>query len=176
MITLIGLLLAITVNNYMLFNFEKQSNTKNWLVVNDDVMGGRSKASLETTQMGTAVFKGTVSLENNGGFSSIRCSTGEVNTQNHKHLMLRVKGDGKKYQVRIRENQNDYYSFIAYFTTNGEWENIKIPLAEMYPSFRGRKLDMPNYQGTTMVELTFLIGNKKAESFELELQKAYLQE
>lgn len=175
MTTIIGLLLAFTVNNHLLFDFEKQSNTNNWLVVNDDVMGGRSRASLETTPHGTALFKGRVSLENNGGFSSIRCATGKVDTQNYKHLVLRLKGDGKQYQVRIREKQDHYYSFIYYFNTNGEWETIKVPLAEMYPSFRGRKLSLPNYEGSSLVELTFLIGNKKAESFELELQKAYLE-
>jgi hypothetical protein len=77
--------------------------------------------------------------------------------------------------VRIRENSSDYYSYIYTFETSGEWESIKIPLAEMYPSFRGRTLNLPNYSGKSMEELTFLIGNKKAESFRLELKKAVLK-
>ena len=89
---------------------------------------------------------------------------------------MHLKGDGKTYQVRIQENGSDYFSYIFTFQTSGEWETVKIPLAEMYPSFRGRKLNLPNYSGKSMMELTFLIGNKKAESFHLELRKAMLKQ
>lgn len=86
-----------------------------------------------------------------------------------------MKKEWKKYQVRIREKSSDYYSYISTFETFGEWETVKIHHAEMYPSFRGRTLNLPNYSGKSMEELTFLIGNKKAESFRLELQKAVLK-
>jgi hypothetical protein len=73
------------------------------------------------------------------------------------------------------ENNDDYFSYITTFKTSGKWETVELPLNEMVPSFRGRKLDLPNYNGNTIVELTFLIGNNKAESFALELQKAFLK-
>lgn len=175
MTTLFGLLLAFSVNHCMLFDFKENPSLKNWQVVNDDVMGGRSQATLGLSDKGTAIFKGRISLENNGGFSSIRYSPGNTPTKGLKTLVLRVKGDGKNYQVRIRENKNDYFSYIYTFSTLGEWETITVPVEEMYPSFRGRKLNQPNYKGNSLVEITFLIANKEAESFQLELQKAYLE-
>jgi hypothetical protein len=44
----------------------------------------------------------------------------------------------------------------------------------MYASFRGRKLDKPNFSEKNIEEIAFLIGNKKAESFQLEINKLEL--
>ena len=41
----------------------------------------------------------------------------------------------------------------------------------MYPSWRGMKLDMPNYPGESMEEIAFLIANYKAEQFRLEIKE-----
>lgn len=175
MTIMIGILMSIMVNNLVLFDFSENSNPERWQVVNDGVMGGLSRGTFKVDKKGTALFTGTISLENNGGFSSVRYNTGKINVEGYKNLVLYLKGDGKKYQVRIRENSGDYFSYIATFQTSGDWETIEVPLKDMYPSFRGRKLDQPNYNGSTIVELTFLIGNKKAESFSIEFQKAFLK-
>ena len=45
----------------------------------------------------------------------------------------------------------------------------------MYPAFRGRKLNIENYQGEKMQEIAFLIGNKKNENFRLEIDKIEIQ-
>jgi NADH dehydrogenase [ubiquinone] 1 alpha subcomplex assembly factor 1 len=169
------LVMTITLNSKILFDFSENKDTGNWLVVNDGVMGGLSKGNFVSSENETAVFSGTVSLENNGGFSSVRYNTGKIDVAGFSILELHLKGDGKNYQVRIREKSSDYYSYIYTFETSGAWEVIEIPLAEMYPSFRGRTLNLHNYSGKSMEELTFLIGNKKAESFRLELQKGVLK-
>jgi hypothetical protein len=171
-----SVIMATTLSSLVLFDFTDNKDTGNWMVVNDGVMGGLSKGTFTVGANGTAVFKGTISLENNGGFSSVRCNTGKIDVEGFTTLELHLKGDGKTYQVRIQENNSDYWSYIYYFQTSGAWETVKIPLAEMYPSFRGRKLNLPNYSGKSMVELTFLIGNSKAESFQLELRKALLKQ
>lgn len=173
---LISLIVATTLNSKVLFDFTGTRFTDNWEVVNDGVMGGRSKGTFRISENETSIFSGTISLENSGGFSSVRNTTGNINIEGFSFLELHLKGDGKNYQVRIREKTSDYFSYIYTFPTSGEWETVKIPLAEMYPSFRGSKLNLPNYSGKSMVELSFLIGNKKAESFRLELQKAVLKQ
>ncbi|WP_297086056.1 CIA30 family protein [uncultured Draconibacterium sp.] len=174
MATIIGLLLFSALNQTMLFNFSETSDATGWQVVNDDVMGGKSEASFFLTDAGSAVFQGRVSLENYGGFSSLRYNLNSVNTQGYSKVVVHLKGDGKKYQLRIREKESDYFSYISTFQTTGDWEKIEVPLNTMFPSFRGRKLALPNYSGDSMVEITFLIANKKAESFRLELKKAWL--
>ena len=52
---------------------------------------------------------------------------------------------------------------------------IQIPLQEMYPSFRGRKLAQPNFSSDHVEEIAFLIGNKKPESFKLMIDKIELK-
>ena len=41
-----------------------------WSIVNDDVMGGVSQGSAQAVD-DVLLFKGDISLENNGGFSSV---------------------------------------------------------------------------------------------------------
>ena len=45
----------------------------------------------------------------------------------------------------------------------------------MYPAFRGRKLNIGNYPGKQMEMIAFLIGNKNAESFILEIDSIILK-
>jgi len=159
----------------MLFNFSEATNADHWVVVNDGVMGGRSQARFVMNDDGTALFSGEVSLKNNGGFASLRYRMEPVPLQGAQTLVVRLKGDGKNYQLRIRENSSDYFSYITTVATSGEWQTLQVPLHDMYPSFRGQKLNRPNYRGNTLSELTFLIANKREESFSLLLEKAFLQ-
>ena len=93
----------------------------------------------------------------------------------HTKIIIKLRGDGKKYQFRIKSNSGDYYSYIAPFLTSGEWQEIEIPIKDMYPSFRGRRLDQPNFSNNYIEELTFLIGNKKQEKFKLLIDKIELK-
>ncbi len=169
------ILLMLTTNPMVLVEFSKNSDLQDWFVVNDGVMGGRSTSSFDLNADGNGRFKGTVSLENNGGFASVHYRFDPLEIANAKTLVLYVKGDGKRYQARIYANTSDRYSYIAYFDTSGEWQTIEIPLASMYPSFRGRKLDQPNFAAIRIEEIALLIGNKKAESFQLEMKKILLK-
>ena len=62
----------IVKNEIILFDFQQSDEVNNWLVVNDGVMGGLSQSEIVLTDSNTAVFRGTVSLENNGRFASTR--------------------------------------------------------------------------------------------------------
>lgn len=150
-----------------IFNFEKDANLNNWNNIDDGVMGGRSRGNIHIDKLGNGVFEGTISLENNGGFSSIRHSFEAIKSVQYTKFMLRIKGDGKRYQFRVKNNRSDAYSYIAYFETNQQWQTIEIPFSEMYPSFRGQRLNYPNFPGKQMEEISFLIGNKKAQKFKL---------
>ncbi len=158
-------------NTISLIDFNLNSSIDNWNIVNDVVMGGRSKSNFFIDSNGNATFRGTVSLDNNGGFCSIQHFFKPISLDNNKLFSIRLKGDGKKYQFRVKSDRNDYYSYIYEFQTSKEWETIEIPISEMYASFRGRTLDLSNYDGSKLAEIAFLIGNKKAENFELQIDK-----
>ena len=159
----------------ILFDFNIKSDISNWKVVDDVVMGGRSNGNFELNKKGYGIFSGNVSLENNGGFSSLRYRFDTKKIKGYIKVILKVKGDGKTYQFRMKTSACDRHSYIATFVTNGDWQIIEIVLAEMYPAFRGNKLNIPNYPAETIEELAFLIGNKKAEPFQLEIDSIILE-
>ncbi len=158
-----------------IFDFTKDANLSNWRIVDDVVMGGRSDGDFKLNAEGHGVFSGKVSLENNGGFSSLRYDSKTIDVSNHTKVRITLKGDGKDYQFRVKANRNERYSYIKEFSTSGEWETITINLNQMHPAFRGRTLDYPNFDKNTIEELAFLIGNKKAENFKLLIDKIELQ-
>ncbi|MBT8296371.1 MAG: CIA30 family protein [Gramella sp.] len=158
-----------------IFDFNSDSNMSGWNVVVDGVMGGLSTGDLALTDEVHGLFTGVVSLENNGGFSSIRYDMPQMDIGNNRLISIRVKGDGKNYQLRVKNTDESYYSYITEFSTNGEWQEIKIPLKEMYPSFRGRRLNKPNFNHDHLDEIAFLIGNKKNETFRLLIDKIELK-
>jgi hypothetical protein len=145
-----------------------------WAVINDGVMGGLSKGKLEVTTEGHGRFSGTVSLENYGGFTSIRCAVADIAVNEGSKIQLRIKGDGKDYQFRVKHKARDYQSYITTISTTGEWETIDIPVSDLYPSWRGQKLDMPDFDQSSINEFTFLIANKRNENFELLIDEILL--
>ena len=159
----------------LIYDFTSESTLENWWIVNDGVMGGLSEGEMYIDEEGHAVFTGKVRLENNGGFTSIRYDIDTKNIENKTFATIRLKGDGKRYQFRVKTDRDDWFSYIYHFETSGDWETIRIPLAEMKPSFRGRELERPNYPVEQLSEITFLIANKKAESFRLEMDQIMIE-
>lgn len=157
-----------------IFDFNKLSNTKDWRIINDAVMGGKSNSDFRLDTNGHGVFEGAVSLENNGGFAMVQYSFDVKKVNTFSKVKMRLKGDGKTYQFRIKTNTDDYYSYVASFDTSGDWETIIIPFSSMYPAFRGKKLDAINYPGEQLELIAFLIGNKKAEDFKLKIDNIVL--
>ena len=149
-----------------------------WWIVNDDVMGGRSSSNISLTGDRTALFTGFVSLENNGGFASVRAGFPSLDLSAYNGIKLRVRGDGRQYQLRF--NHAGSYSAVAhgveFDTTPGEWTEIDLPFETFQPSYRGY---IPRGIGPLDVarirQMTVLIGDKKEGQFALEIDwvKAY---
>ena len=156
-----------------LMDFENADGAPKWFAVNDGVMGGLSKGGPEMKD-GSLHFTGILSLENNGGFSSIR-TDGKYDFSGKKAIMVRVKGDGRKYQLRLATDARFRGSAVSYgaefATEKGEWIEVKIPFGDLSPSWRGMKLDGPAFDASKVEEIGILIGDKKAGAFALELDR-----
>ena len=92
-------LIFMTVFNFnqdkkVIFEFDKSCNINAWQVVDDVVMGGKSNSEILLNENENGCFKGNVSIENNGGFSSIRLNVNKIETTSHKTISLKLKGDG----------------------------------------------------------------------------------
>ena len=159
----------------IIIDFNTQTDIHDWLVTDDVVMGGVSSGTFKLNNEGFGVFSGSVSLENNGGFSLVRYPFEKITVTGYSKITIKLRGDGKSYQFRMKSNSADSYSYISTFSTSVEWQEIEIPIKDMYPSFRGRKLDQPNFSNDYIEEIGFLIGNKKAEKFILLLDKIELR-
>ena len=163
------------INAKILYDFTKEDRFKGWSVVDDDVMGGMSSGALALDEDGNGIFYGYVSLRNYGGFSSIRCDIKKKDISDFSFLILKVRGDNRYYQFRLRSSYYDRHVYVKEFYAKSDWQEIKIPLNSMRPQFRGMKLNMENFSGNSIVEFGILIGNKVEEDFVLLIDNIYLQ-
>ena len=145
------------------------TNHLNWEVINDEVMGGISESNFQIQTDQTAVFSGRVSLENNGGFASVRASLGESVSGNFEKIIIRVKGDGKTYSLRIRTDQNfDGVAYACSLTIKDEWTMHEFSPVEFVSTFRGRTLsNVPPLKDLKVSHVGFLISGKQSGSFGL---------
>ena len=162
----------------LIFDFSDPNGAENWLIVNDGVMGGVSQSQLVFTSNGTALFRGSVSLDNYGGFASVRSYPADYQLASYEGLILRVKGDGQQYKLRLRtDNYMDGITYQATFQTEPDkWLEIRVPFHQTVPVFRGYIIaDAPQLDSAKVVQIGFMISDKQAGPFALEIDsiKAY---
>ncbi len=167
-------------NEIVIFDFQHSDQVNKWLVVNDGVMGGLSQSEIVWNGDNAVVFKGIISLENNGGFASTRTIPQPFNLAGYDGIMVRLKGDGKKYQFRLRmDDRFDGISYRHHFKTDtGKWITIRIPFNAFAPVFRGRILSgVEPLSADRIQQIGFLISDKQAGSFKIEIDsiKAYVK-
>ena len=142
-----------------------------WRPVNDGVMGGVSSSVMRVLDDGTAVFEGDLSLENNGGFASVRTPVAEGALEGFTRLALRVRGDGKRYQVRLRTSGSfDGVAYAASFDATDDWKTIELPLASFEPTFRGYSpRNAPPLDPARVLQIGIMLTGKQEGPFRLEL-------
>ncbi|MBK9140732.1 MAG: CIA30 family protein [Verrucomicrobia bacterium] len=154
-----------------IFDFSRPGPLANWQVVNDDVMGGVSSSRF-LAEGDVAVFSGTVSLENNGGFASVRSSPGRWDLVGCQALVVRARGDGRRYKLTVRASTDPAAPLYqaAFTTTAGVWQEFRLPLESFVPTFRGRTLaGEPPLDPRRIVSVGLLISDKQAGPFRLEV-------
>lgn len=163
---------ADTATDKTLFDFKAATNSPAWEVVNDDVMGGVSTSQFQVLTNACAVFSGTVRLENNGGFASVRSAPVGENLTGLTAFVLRVRGDGRgyKFSVRTGASFNSQLYQTSFTTKQGEWEEHRLAFSDFVPTFRGRILtDVPLLNPAKVNSVGFLISDKQAGPFRLEI-------
>ena len=167
---------ALPIDNRLVIDFLDPAQTLRWTPVNDRVMGGVSTSQATATNEGLA-FSGVVSLDNNGGFALIRALPCEYSLAGTVALVLRVRGDGKTYKHGIRTD--DAYDGVKYqmrFTTqSGEWQDIRLPIHEFQPTFRGRTVLAPILDPAHIRVFGLLISDRQAGPFRLVVESIQVQ-
>lgn len=156
----------------LLIDFRLPGTVRDWEAVDDVVMGGRSASEMVPTANGSAVFRGTVSLADGGGFASVRGRSGELDAGAHDGLLVRVRGDGRIYRLRLRtDDAHEGVGYQASFPTRpGQWQEIRLPFAAFAASFRGRAVpEAPPLDPDRIRRLGFLIADRQEGPFRLEV-------
>lgn len=156
----------------MLMHFNEARGEPSWHAVNDTVMGGRSNGAA-SVEGGVLRFTGALSLANNGGFASVRTDDRVFDLDGAEAIVLRVRGDGRRYEVRLQTDARHRgipVSYGAGFDTRaGQWTLARVPLAAFEPSVHGTPLDGPALDASEIREFGLLIGDKREGPFALEV-------
>lgn len=152
-------MLALPLDGPVLTDFTEQGVASQWITVNDDVMGGRSRGGPRFTGR-TLVFSGSTNTDG-GGFSSIRTKPNDWSFENAAGIWLRFRADGREYQADLRPRSKRTTRSISYrakFVTgkrpsaqtpissqgatkpNEEWQVVRIPFEAFEPQWRGRSV------------------------------------
>lgn len=153
-----------------LFDFADAASATGWATQNDTVMGGVSQ-STSTWANGQLVFQGTLSLENNGGFTSLVSPIDNElgqRTAGASALVIDALGDGKTYVLQLRGA--DQTRFIQRFTTvAGTQQNYVLPIDKFEPvtSFLDPIENAAPIELANVRQVALYLLDKQAGAFEI---------
>jgi NADH dehydrogenase [ubiquinone] 1 alpha subcomplex assembly factor 1 len=158
-------------NQAVLFDFSKPEVAKQWQTVNDGVMGGVSDGRFKINADKKMEFYGTLSLENNGGFASVRSRPTSLGIKSGDSVMARVRGDGREYRMNLYVPRGSGgYSFRRSFKTKeGKWIEVSFPVDKFVATYRGRVFSNQKLDPSKVNSVGFLLGDKNAGPFKLEV-------
>ena len=144
-----------------------ENDLLSWNIVDDTVMGGRSRGSFKINN-NVGEFKGYLSLANNGGFSSVRAYY-PYDLIGISSITLRVKGDGRKYNFRVRTNKNSWVSYSHSFSTESNtWQEITLNIQDFFPTYRGYNVQNVQRLSELLIrEIGIMISDKNEGNFAL---------
>ncbi len=156
----------------LLFDFNSPSPGPAWQPINDSVMGGCSLGEASLLPNGGMRFSGEVSLENNGGFASLRSPPGNYSLAGKENLLIKFQGDGKSYKFNLRSDRNvDGVVYqLAFTTAKNRTIELPLPLAEFRPFRHG--WPQPEAGPLNLAEIRsfgLLISQRQAGPFALTL-------
>ncbi len=148
-------------------DFSNPNTLRDSWIVNDGVMGGVSQSSLRQDIDGM-FFEGVVSLENNGGFASMRSSVRFP--QGTQLIELIAKGDGTRYKLVLRTELAPRVTYVADFIALPTWQTYRFNLSQFKSTFRGRDVNAPTLSFSDVIDFGILISNNQAGSFAIQLK------
>lgn len=171
-LTVLSITLVKAENGSVTLLDENNLGILRWSTVNDTVMGGRSKSFWEHLDDKNAKFTGTLSLENNGGFCSVRTFPKDLGLNRTQGFLIKILGDGRSYSLNIRSRKaRSGINYRANFaTTKGKVTSVWLAFKDFKPSWRGRGINnLPTLKGVDIEGIGFFLGDKIPGDFKLEI-------
>ncbi|MEM0961139.1 MAG: CIA30 family protein [Bacteroidota bacterium] len=152
----------------ILTDFSEPDLAERWRAVNDDVMGGRSTGGPEFVES-RLVFSGSTNVVG-GGFSSIR--TGADGWDGAEAIVLRVRGDGRRYEVDVQTGERAGFFPVAYraaFEAPAEWTVIRLPVDAFAATARGEPVAARPFDPARARTVGLYIFDGESGPFRLEV-------
>lgn len=166
------LFFSVTTDAPYKINFGQKLDGRNWRVINDGVMGGLSQGSAYLTEAGLK-FSGRISLDNNGGFASLRSPYQNMDLRAFKEVRIRYRAKGLKLGFRLELNRAFY---LPYYKSNlrqsdGEWITQVIPLIEFEEFRLGKQTGarISSSELARIIRIGFICAEKREGDFEIEI-------
>lgn len=155
-----------------MFDFSDPQAVQAWRALDDRVMGGVSRSALIQDPAGHAVFQGTVSLANNGGFASVRSTPADRGLAGARQCLVEMSGEPRVYTLGLlMEDGLNSAHYQATFVSDLVWQTVALPIAGFRATFRGRSLpDAPPLDPARIRQVGLLISNRQAGPFALRLR------
>lgn len=166
--------LIMLLNMAYIINFTEEGSS-GWYIINDGVMGGLSQGQARFTEEGLLFF-GEVSLENDGGFTSIRAPFDTYDLSNYTQITIKYRSRGIKMSLQLEEDRRFYYpNFKVKLPSSDAWIKKSYPLNEIRQYRMGYATGnrMEATDKSEIIRLGFITDDKIAGDFEFEV--AYIE-
>lgn len=172
------LLSIITIMSYKAnykIDFGKATGAQDWMIVNDGVMGGLSQSTAIFTN-NSVLFKGSISLKNNGGFAMIRSPKGNYNLSHFKTVKIKFRNKGSKgrgFSLRLTTSELYYKPNYKHMfrSESQDWEIIELSLSDFKEYTLGRLTasDISKEKMKNILRIGIILNDKIEGPFEIEV-------
>lgn len=155
----------------MKIDFGTQKDGDKWRIINDGVMGGLSTGSVSYSDS-YFTYKGTISLENNGGFSSYRAPYKTQDLSSFSEIEIRYRLTGKDMAFSL-DLERPFYkpNYKINIPKSDKWRSITYNLLDFEEYIIGRKTGntITKSQLEKTIRMGFITNSKEAGDFTFQV-------
>lgn len=158
----------------LLFDFTDPRAVDTWHAIDDRVMGGLSQSRMRADPAGHAVFEGNVSLDQGGGFASVRCEAADLGLSGAQVCVIELRGQARTFKLGLRGDARfDGLQYQAAFAPTGvDWQILHLPLTAFRAGFRGRDVPgAPALDPARIRQVGLTIAARQAGPFTLDVRR-----
>jgi monofunctional biosynthetic peptidoglycan transglycosylase len=151
-----------------------EGRTRDWVMISDNVMGGVTQSKLQYTE-NSMVLNGTISLDNYGGFSSVKTNFNTFDLSGYDGVKIRYKSTGQKFAFTLEDSKNwtmPNYKGAFSSSDSNTWEEATI----FFKDFKQYQIGEPTGKKLTtavlknIVRLGIITTEKKEGPFSIEVE------
>jgi NADH dehydrogenase [ubiquinone] 1 alpha subcomplex assembly factor 1 len=144
-----------------------------WVLLSDNVMGGVTKSKIEYTNNSVLLF-GNISLDNYGGFSSIKTKYKSFDLSKYMGIKIKFKSTNQKFAFTLEDNQNwtqPNYKHEFSAKKDDTWEEVIIYFKDFQEIVIGEPTGnmMKSESLKNIVRMGIMTYEKKEGPFSIEV-------